>query len=121
MVKSIERALGVRNDTIANLTKQMNLVQNENLNIGSSLELNTYFKQNYPNHYEQFMFRLSAFWREDEYVDDNFIKTGHETLEELYQLKRELKECGKPFVIIVNSTHPYNVETQNLAKSLSNK
>jgi len=34
---------------------------------------------------------------------------------------KELKECGKPFVIVLNSIHPTNVETQNLARSLSNK
>ena len=33
----------------------------------------------------------------------------------------ELKNCKKPFVIVLNSTHPKNVETVNLAKSLSNK
>jgi stage IV sporulation protein A len=32
-----------------------------------------------------------------------------------------LKSCEKPFVIILNSIHPNNPETQNLAKSLSNK
>jgi len=33
----------------------------------------------------------------------------------------ELKACGKPFVLVLNSIHPNNPETQNLAKSLSNK
>lgn len=34
---------------------------------------------------------------------------------------RELKACGKPFVIVLNSTHPNSPETINLAKSLSSK
>ncbi len=33
----------------------------------------------------------------------------------------ELKSCKKPFVIVLNSTHPKNPETINLAKSLANK
>ena len=33
----------------------------------------------------------------------------------------ELKECGKPFVIVLNTIHPNSPETQNLAKSLSAK
>lgn len=33
----------------------------------------------------------------------------------------ELKKCNKPFVIVLNSTHPKNPETINLAKSLSKK
>lgn len=95
IVKSIERALSARTSKITELEKQMETLQKENINIGSSLEMNTYLKQNYPDKYEQFMLRLSAFWREDEYTDDSFVVTGYETLDELYQLKRELKECGK--------------------------
>lgn len=95
MVKSIERALAIRNGTINLLKNEMQVLQNNNASIGSSLELSAYFKRHHPNQYEQFMLRLSAFLREDEYTDDNFIQTGQETLEELYQTKQELKECGK--------------------------
>jgi len=34
---------------------------------------------------------------------------------------KELKQIDKPFVVVLNSTHPKNPETINLAKSLSNK
>lgn len=34
---------------------------------------------------------------------------------------RELKSCNKPFVVVLNSTHPTSPETINLAKSLSDK
>lgn len=95
LVKSIERALINRNNKINNLYKQMQLLQDANGNIGSGLDLDAYFKQRYPDKHKQFMTRLSAFLREDEYTDDNFVETGLETLEELYQTKRELKECGK--------------------------
>lgn len=33
----------------------------------------------------------------------------------------ELKELGKPFVMLLNSNHPYDSETKNLAKELSDK
>ena len=34
---------------------------------------------------------------------------------------KELKNSGKPFVLVVNSTHPTNQETVNLAKALGEK
>ncbi len=34
---------------------------------------------------------------------------------------KELKEQGKPFVLIVNSTHPNSEETRDLSEALSNK
>ncbi|MET1249810.1 stage IV sporulation protein A [Sporolactobacillus sp. STCC-11] len=33
----------------------------------------------------------------------------------------ELKEVGKPFILIINSTHPYHPETEALRKELSEK
>lgn len=45
---------------------------------------------------------------------DSYIKAEERVV-------NELKNCKKPFVIVLNSTHPKNVETVNLAKSLSNK
>ena len=95
MVQSIERALEIRNNRIENLKAQMAKLQDDNTSIASGLEMYSYFKTHYPDNYEQLMFRFSAFLREDEYTDDNFVQTGQETLEELYQIKRELKECGK--------------------------
>lgn len=45
---------------------------------------------------------------------DSYIKAEERVV-------NELKNCKKPFVIVLNSTHPKNIETINLAKSLSNK
>lgn len=95
LTKSIDRALNARNNKIQILKEQMSALQASNVNISSSLEIHSYFKTNYSDRHEQFMTRLSAFLREDEYTDNNFVQTGQETLEELYQIKRELKECGK--------------------------
>lgn len=49
-----------------------------------------------------------------ELARDNYV-----TAEE--RVVKELKACNKPFVIVLNSTHPNSPETQNLAKSLSAK
>lgn len=95
ILKSIDRAVSSRESTIKNLEKQMQYLSEQNVKIGSSLDLYSYFKTNYTDSYDEFMVRLSAFLREDEYVDDCFVQTGQETIEELYQLKRELKESGR--------------------------
>ena len=39
--------------------------------------------------------RLSAFLREDEYTDDNFVTTDIDTIDTLMDIKQELLECGR--------------------------
>lgn len=95
MLNSINRAIKVRDAEIDKLIDQKEAIQAKNAEITASLDLYAYFKEKYPSQCEQFMMRLSAFLREDEYTDDNFVYTGQESLEELYQIKQELKECGK--------------------------
>ena len=95
ILKSIDRAVKARELTIKSFEQQMQTLNDQNVSIGSSLELYSYFKTHYPDSYNEFMVRLSAFLREDEYVDDCFVQTSQETIEELYRLKRELKESGR--------------------------
>lgn len=45
---------------------------------------------------------------------DNYVDAEEKVID-------ELKKSGKPFVIVLNSTHPNSSDTQNLAKSLSTK
>lgn len=45
---------------------------------------------------------------------DNYVDAEEKVID-------ELKKSGKPFVIVLNSTHPTSSDTQNLAKSLSAK
>lgn len=49
-----------------------------------------------------------------ELTRDNYVNAEERVI-------KELKENGKPFVVVLNSTHPHSPETQNLAKSLSVK
>ena len=39
--------------------------------------------------------RLNIFIREDEYVDDNFVITDEDSIEEIFKAKKELFQCGK--------------------------
>ena len=87
ILKSLKSAIAERENTIKILQKTMDTYSNANAEIGAQLLINNNFSE------EQLM-RLSAFLREDEYTDDNFVATGNESTEELFKLKQELLECG---------------------------
>lgn len=96
IVKSIERAMEIRKRAISSYESVMKGYQDQNAATASGLDLYNYFSSRYgATKSKQFMMRLSAFLREDEYTDDNFVYTGQETADQLEQLKKELKECGK--------------------------
>ena len=73
ILKSINRALTARESQIQALTKEKEAIEEQNAATPAELDLYVYFKENYPDNAKQFMMRLSAFMREDEYVDDNFV------------------------------------------------
>lgn len=95
MVQSLNRAIAARKKEIEKQRAIIAPYQSDNNRIAESLDLYNYFKSKYSHKCEQFMMRMSAFLREDEYSDDNFVYTGQESAEELLALQRELKECGK--------------------------
>lgn len=96
MVKSIDRAVKSRNAEIERLRANKQALEKDNAELSAKLNLYTYFIEKHgAQKAKQFMMRMSAFLREDEYTDDNFVYTGQESMEELYQLKQELKECGR--------------------------
>lgn len=88
IIKSLESAIKERQKTIDKLTAEQDSVRNANSEIGDSLLIGNNFT-------DEEMVRLSAFLREDEYTDNNFVYTGNESEEELFQLKQELLECGR--------------------------
>jgi hypothetical protein len=63
-------------------------LQNENTEISESVTIDNNFTK-------QQLIRLSAFLREDEYTDDNFIETETDTIESVMKTKQELLECGR--------------------------
>lgn len=101
MVRSLERAIANRQRTIAEYEEAKNVPQSENIGITNGLDLNTYItsyiSKEYPEETDpqKFVIRLSAFLREDEYIDDNFLLAGQESNADLYKIKRELLECGR--------------------------
>ena len=88
IIQSLNTAIKARQTTIDQLTQTLTNYSNANASIGNSLLLENNFTDDQ-------MVRLSAFLREDEYVDDNFVATGTESTEELFKLKQELLECGR--------------------------
>ena len=45
----------------------------------------------------------------------------HDYLEAEERVINELKEINKPFIVVLNTTHPTNPETQNLVREISDK
>lgn len=94
MLQSLETAMAERQAVIDQLTNKnenktgLNDYYEANEQIGESLLMDNFFT-------EDQMIRLSAFLREDEYMDENFLETGLESTEELLTLKQQLLECGR--------------------------
>ena len=88
MLSSIEAEIAQREETIKKYQDEYNTLQNENNEIANSILIDNNFTKSQ-------LIRLSAFLREDEYTDDNFIETSTDTIETLMKTKQELLECGR--------------------------
>ena len=88
VLKSLEDEIKQRDDIITGYEDQVKKLQSDNSKIASDASIYTHFTN------EQ-LIRLSAFLREDEYTDDNFVRTDVDTTETLMQTKQELAECGR--------------------------
>lgn len=88
IIQSLESAIKKRQATIDLLSAAITKCREDNATIGRALLIDNNFTAGQ-------MMRLSAFLREDEYIDDNFVATGNESTEELFKLKQELLECGR--------------------------
>lgn len=88
MLASLNSAIQERQDLIDQLAHELEEKQNRNSTITDDLLIANNFT---PSQ----LMRLSAFLREDEYTDDNFVETSIDTIETLMQTKNELLECGK--------------------------
>ena len=88
VLESLNKAIAARETAISVLTKSMTEYSKQNATISDELLIDNNFT-------EDQMIRLSAFLREDEYTDNNFVATGNESTAELFQLKQELLECGR--------------------------
>ena len=100
MVRTLEKAIADRRSSIAAYEEEMSGPKEANIEITHELDVNTYITDYITKEYsseeaEKAVIRLSSFFREDEYIDDNFALTGQESNADLYKIKRELLECGR--------------------------
>lgn len=88
VISSLEKEITDRENTIADIKEEYDALQSSNSEIANGLIMANNFT------YEQLV-KLSAFLREDEYTDDNFLITETDTITSIMQTKQELLECGR--------------------------
>lgn len=88
VINSIEKEIKQRKAIIQEYQDEHNKLQKENNQIADSTLI-------YNNFTHSQLVRLSAFLREDEYTDDNFVETESDTIDIIMKTKQELLECGK--------------------------
>ena len=88
MLDSLNAVIEIRKNEIDQLSAELKNKQDENYKITEEISIYNNFT---PNQ----LMRLSSFLREDEYIDDNFVKTDGDTIEKIMQTERELLECGR--------------------------
>lgn len=95
ILASIDETIIQKNNKIEEYQKEYNELAADNNNINKEALVDNYFNTYYPDQAKKMLMRLSAFLREDEYTDDNFVETSADTTESLMKLKKELLECGR--------------------------
>ena len=88
VLNSLDKEIADREATIFELEEQYKSLQNTNNKIANGLIMANNFT------FEQLV-KLSAFLREDEYTDDNFLITETDTIDSIMKTKQELLECGR--------------------------
>ena len=88
VLASLDKEILDRENVIADYQAEYDSLQKANSDFVNSIAMNNNFTL------EQ-LIRLSAFLREDEYTDDNFLITESDTNESIIQTKQELLECGR--------------------------
>lgn len=88
IIESLEQEIAERQETIDQYKEEYNAISQRNSEIAEEALI-------YNNFTPKQLIRLSAFLREDEYTDDNFIETSSDTIETLMKTKQELLECGR--------------------------
>ena len=94
-----------RQATINAYQKEYDDIQKQNGEIRNNATMDLFFKKYFEDkgldgitalsEARRLLVRMSSFLREDEYTDDNFVKTSIDTTETIMQLQQELLECGK--------------------------
>jgi hypothetical protein len=90
MIDVLNDAIKDRDDKINPLDQELKDTQAANEEIANKISI-----YNNESFTPSQLCRLSSFLREDEYVDDSFITTDINTIDETMQIKKELLECGR--------------------------
>lgn len=88
MLASCKSALNARNQEVEVKISEMDAIMDSMALIAAETSMESNFTQ------EQ-LTRLSAFIREDEYSDSNFVITDEDTGDYIFKLQNELKQCGQ--------------------------
>ena len=88
VLDSLDKASQARTELIVTYQNEYDKLQSRNNDITSNASIYEHFT-------DAQLMRLSPFLREDEYTDDNFVKTDSDTIDTLMQTQQELLECGR--------------------------
>lgn len=88
MLSSCESSLHDRNTELEGKISEMDKI----MDTMSDISLETAMEANFT---QEQLTRLSAFIREDEYNDSNFVITDEDTSDYIFKLQNELKQCGQ--------------------------
>ena len=88
VIESLNKEIDDRKSVIDSYQAEYDLLQEANNEIAKNASIYNVFSKKQ-------LARLSPFFREDEYTDDNFIETDSDTIEMLMKTKQELLECGR--------------------------
>ena len=105
IVSVLQSEIQERETTINSYKDQYNLLQSQNQEITNNVLLDVFFakyleeqgfdEQTVRLKTQELLVRISAFLREDEYTDDNFVKTDSDSYDTIIQTQQELMECGR--------------------------
>ena len=88
IMSALDKEIADREQTINEYQQQYDAVANRNQEIAEAALI-------YNNFTKEQLIRLSPFLREDEYTDDTFVITDIDGTDNIMQMKKELRECGR--------------------------
>ena len=88
IISALDKEIADREKTIEEYQQQYDALTNRNQEIASDALI-------YNNFTKEQLIRLSPFLREDEYTDDTFVITDIDGTDNIMEMKKELRECGR--------------------------
>lgn len=88
IISALEKEIADRENTIDAYQQEYDALAERNAEIADAALIYNHFTKDQ-------LIRLSPFLREDEYTDDNFVITDLDGADNIMQMKKELRECGR--------------------------